>query len=139
MTPLTLEWVEKAEGDFSAALLLLRARKAPNFDASAFHAQQCAEKYLKARLQEAAIPFQRTHDLGALLDLLLPIEPSWAIMRPRLDLLSAAAVEIRYPGRSASKQTAKEAKRLLAKCGPSSGVILGYRCDSISKPAKATG
>ncbi len=52
MKPLTREWVEKAEGDFATARRELRARKDPNYDAACFHAQQCAEKYLKACLQE---------------------------------------------------------------------------------------
>jgi HEPN domain-containing protein len=40
------EWVEKAEGDFRTAEREARVRKAPNYDAVCFHAQQCAEKYL---------------------------------------------------------------------------------------------
>jgi HEPN domain-containing protein len=63
MTLLTDEWVKKGENDFNIALLLLRARKTPDYDGACFHAQQCAEKYLKARLQEAGIAFPRTHDL----------------------------------------------------------------------------
>jgi HEPN domain-containing protein len=54
MNPITLEWVEKAEGDFAAAERELAVVVDPNYDAVCFHAQQCAEKYLKARLQEAA-------------------------------------------------------------------------------------
>ncbi len=53
MKPVTAEWVEKAEGDFATAGRELRAAPAPNFDAACFHAQQCAEKYLKACLIEA--------------------------------------------------------------------------------------
>lgn len=48
MQPLTTEWVQKAEGDLTTARRELRARSAPNYDACCFHAQQCAEKYLKA-------------------------------------------------------------------------------------------
>ena len=89
MKPLTREWVDKAEGDFITARRELRARKVPNYDAACFHAQQCAEKYLKARLQEEGIAFSRTHDLATLLDLLLPVEPSWAVMRSDLDRLTS--------------------------------------------------
>src|SRR6266852_9206884 len=70
MQPLTAEWVDKAEGDFATLLREIRARKRPNYDSACFHAQQCTEKYLKARLQEAGIPFGKTHDLPALLHLL---------------------------------------------------------------------
>ena len=67
MKPLTREWVEKGEGDRSTARRELRVRKSPNFDAVCFHAQQCAEKYLKALLQErgAAIPRGRTANTQA--------------------------------------------------------------------------
>ena len=88
MKPLTSEWVAKAEGDFATMLREVRVRKAPNYDAVCFHAQQCVEKYLKARLQEADCPFGRTHNLSALLDLLLPIEPSWEVLSPYLRTLT---------------------------------------------------
>jgi len=109
MNQLTVEWVDKAEGDFSTALRELRARKSPNYDAACFHAQQCVEKYLKARLQEAGIVFSRTHNLIFLLDLLLPIEPEWDIFRQKLLGLNAFAVAYRYPGASADKDTARQA------------------------------
>lgn len=112
MNPLTLEWVDKAEGDFTTALRELRARKSPNYDAACFHAQQCAEKYLKARLQEAVIAFSRTHNLTVLLDLLLPVEPGWDKLRTKLLALTAFSVAYRYPGASADKDTAREALNL---------------------------
>jgi len=57
----------------------------------------CRE-YLKARLAHSGVTFPRIHDLGALLDLVLPLEPSWEPLRDDLDSLSSQAVEIRYPG-----------------------------------------
>ena len=59
MTPLTQEWVDKAEGDWNALGREMRARKSPNYDDACFHAQQCAEKYLKARLVEAGRVFRK--------------------------------------------------------------------------------
>lgn len=50
MKPMTTEWVAKAEGDFAMVLREARARKNPCYDGACFHAQQCAGKYLKARL-----------------------------------------------------------------------------------------
>ena len=112
MKPLTREWVEKAEGDFTTASRELRARKSPNYDAACFHAQQCAEKYLKALLQEQEISFGRTHNLSALLDLFVPIEPFWETSRSDLRALAVFAVEVRYPGESADKEDAREAVRI---------------------------
>lgn len=60
MNELTDEWVEKAEGDFATAGREMRARRRPNFDAACFHAQQVAEKYLKAFLQEHDQSFPKT-------------------------------------------------------------------------------
>ena len=108
MTPLTSEWIEKAEGDYHSALRELRARKHPNYDAACFHAQQCAEKYLKGRLQEDGTRFKKTHDLSALLDLLLSRHPLWEVWRDELAALSDYAVEYRYPGETADKQAARE-------------------------------
>jgi HEPN domain-containing protein len=109
MNPLTVEWIDKAEGDLTTSLRELRARKSPNYDAACFHAQQCVEKYLKARLQEAEISFSKTHNLIVLLDLLLPMEPSFDIFRSKLLALNTFAVAYRYPGVSADKDTAREA------------------------------
>ena len=108
MKQLTQEWVEKAEGDFRTARRELQAERLPNYDAVCFHAQQCAEKYLKARLQEADIPFPKIHNLTLLLDLLLPIEPELEELRSALATLTTFAVEVRYPGFSADQAVAEE-------------------------------
>lgn len=113
MKPITREWIKKAEGDFATAQREIRARKSPNYDASCFHSQQCVEKYLKARLQEANIPFGKTHDLSALLDLALAIEPSWDALREDLRALTVFAVSYRYPGDAADSEIAREA---VARC-----------------------
>ena len=107
MKPSTLEWVNKAEADFATTLRELRARRQPNYDAACFHAQQCIEKYLKARLIEAGIPFPRSHDLEELLDLSLPLEPLWEVFRNQLIDLTTFAVAFRYPGESAARDMAK--------------------------------
>ena len=109
MKPETAERIAKADGDYEAAGLLLRARKHPNYDAACFHAQQCAEKYLKARLTEGGVAFPRTHSLTALLHLLTPIGLGWAMLKPEAAQLTAYAVEFRYPGKSSDKPLAREA------------------------------
>ncbi len=106
MQPATTEWVAKAEGDFTTACREYRARKCPNYDAACFHSQQCAEKYLKALLQEDNHAFDKTHDLVRLLSLLSPTI-GLAALRGNLAMLSAAAVEYRYPGEFATRETAK--------------------------------
>jgi len=112
MQPLTTEWIQKAEGDLTTAQRELRARLNPNYDAACFHAQQCAEKYLKALLQEAQIPFGKTHNLSLLLDLLPERHSGLELLRPTLAILNAYAVEYRYPGESAEKEVARQAVML---------------------------
>ena len=112
MKRLVREWAAKAEADFASAGRELRARKSPNYDDACFHAQQCAEKYLKALLQQAGVPFARTHNLLALLDLLRPTDPAWELLRPALERLTAFAAAFRYPGEAADKALAQEALAL---------------------------
>jgi len=112
MKPLTSEWVEKAEEDFATANREIRVRKTPNFDAVCFHAQQCAGKHLKALLQEANLPFGKTHHLISQLNLLISAYPSWELFRPHLQNLNAYSVSIRYPGESADKVVARDALKL---------------------------
>lgn len=109
MKRITAEWVEKAEGDYAVALRESRVRKSPNPDAICFHAQQCAEKYLKGRLAEAGTDFGKTHNLVTLLDQVLPVEPLWESFRADLVHLSVFAAAFRYPGESADRNTAKDA------------------------------
>ena len=97
------------------ALRELQAGNAPNYDAVCFHTQQCAEKYLKARLQEANITIERTHNLSRLLDALLPVEPTWDTLRSYLRALTVYAINFHYPGDSADKEEAQEAVRLCRK------------------------
>ena len=105
----TREWIKKAESDYQLALTLSRRRKLTFYDQACFHCQQSAEKYLKARLEEADIISPKTHDLKKLLNLALPVEPMWAALLPALTALSDYGVVFRYPGSEASAQDMKEA------------------------------
>ena len=97
MKSTTAEWVAKAEVDYDTVCTLRKSRKRSRFDPICFHAQQCVEKYLKARLNEAGVRFGKTHDLAALLDLLRPVQPLWLGMRGPVDSLTQYGVAIRYP------------------------------------------
>ncbi len=111
MKPLTLEWIEKAERDFSTMEREYRVRKEPNYDGVCFHAQQCAEKYLKAQIVETGLPVPKSHDLVFLLEKLLPIRPMFEFLREDLAYLSDFSVTFRYPGESAEKETALEGRK----------------------------
>lgn len=60
------EWIAKAEGDWEALEILL-TRNTPGLrDAVVFHAQQCVEKLLKARLIQLGQAVDKIHDLATL-------------------------------------------------------------------------
>ena len=111
MGPIAAEWVAKAEGDFAMMERECQAGENPNYDGICFHAQQCAEKYLKARLCEADVSFSKIHDLVALLEQALDAEPKWEAFRQDLAYLSDFAVTFRYPGDSADRESALDAQR----------------------------
>jgi HEPN domain-containing protein len=110
MKQITREWVDKAEADFAAALIRRKSRKKHSRDIVCFHLQQCVEKYLKGRMEEAGVAFPKTHDVLKLLDLALTVEPMWIALRPAMSAISVHAVETRYPGRDT---TPAEARSLL--------------------------
>ena len=107
----TREWVKKAEEDHLAALDLARRRRVLLHNSVCFHCEQCAEKYLKARMEEAGLRIPKTHDLEVLLNALLPAEPLWASLRSALQDLTDFAVDFRYPGNQATKKDAQTALR----------------------------
>ncbi len=63
------EWLSKATEDLAVAELILESDVAARW-AACFHAQQAAEKSLKAMLVAQGIDFPRTHALEVLVDLL---------------------------------------------------------------------
>lgn len=113
MNDLVTEWIDKAESDYRTAEREARVRRGPSYDIACFHAQQCAEKYLKALLIHHQIPFRPIHDLEVLLELALPINSDLEHIRDPLLLLNDYAVDIRYPGESATKEEAQDAVRAM--------------------------
>ena len=109
MKPTTAEWVAKAEGDFLTAGRELRARRSPNYDAVCFHAQQCAEKYLKAVLQEGEKHIPKIHNLIELMLFCEEIDSSFEMLRADLVTMERFSVRTRYPGETAEKGDAQSA------------------------------
>jgi HEPN domain-containing protein len=107
--PLIPEWIAKAEQDWQAALQLLANRPEVVPDVIAFHAQQSAEKYLKALLLQAGEDPPPIHSLGAVLDLVILHHPEGEALREDAESLSPFAVRFRYPGYSLTVDKAREA------------------------------
>ncbi len=114
-----LAWMKRARSDLQLGRVAVRSKGVLPEDAC-FHAQQCAEKALKALLLHLDIEFPRTHAIEVLLDLLkvhgmeIPASVDDAFE------LTEYAVQARYPGEwepvtQAEAQRALElAARLLA-------------------------
>ena len=89
------EWLRFAHDDLAAARLLLTDAELPARMAC-FHAQQAAEKALKASLVQAAIQFRKTHDLAVLVAL-QPEPVRSEVSNLDLQRLQQWAVDARYP------------------------------------------
>ncbi len=89
-------WLEKAEHDLLNIENNVAAKNVP-WDTVAYHAQQCAEKYLKALLTFLQIEFPKTHDLTEL-NALLPKNHVLDIEPRTLERLNPYSIEGRYPG-----------------------------------------
>ena len=90
------EWLRHARSDLAVA----RQPCQPEvlLETLCFHAQQAAEKSLKAVLVARQIPFPYTHDLARLITLVRAAGLPW---RDELDAtagLAPYAVAVRYPG-----------------------------------------
>lgn len=98
-------------------------RRKPNFTFIAcFHAQQCAEKYLKALLLLHQSQFAKTHDLVALQGQCEQAGVIVSIETRLLNDLTEYAVRTRYPGdlpspeeAQSAYQTAKLVRKLVRK------------------------
>ena len=110
MNPLLNEWIRKAEGDFRTMERESRARKYKNHDAICFHAQQCCEKYLKACILKSGKEPRKIHDLSALLEQVILVNPEWNIFRTDMAWLTQFGVSFRYPGESANLQFSNDAR-----------------------------
>ncbi|MBE7558641.1 HEPN domain-containing protein [bacterium] len=105
-------WVEKAENDLKNAAHTLKLGEDCPTDTVCFHAQQCVEKYLKALLVLAGVPFPRTHDISELLALSPPSVPVQLSLDEQRRL-TLYATTTRYPG-DEEPVTLEEARRAVA-------------------------
>ncbi len=70
----------------------------PSYDSVGFHAQQAAEKALKALFVRHQVRFGKTHEMGALLELAEQAAPGIRGQLADAEALTPYAVDARYPG-----------------------------------------
>jgi HEPN domain-containing protein len=90
-------WLNKAVEDLRAGSHLLVAEP-PLSGPAAFHAQQAAEKSMKALLTWRDVPFRKVHDLGELGRQCAAIDPTLEAVCRRAEGLTVFAWAFRYPG-----------------------------------------
>jgi HEPN domain-containing protein len=90
-------WLRKARNDWVSCKRIMQPEPAAT-DTAAFHCQQAVEKTLKAYLVSAGTPFEKTHDLGYLLELCERTDTAFAELRDKAEPLTLFAVGFRYPG-----------------------------------------
>lgn len=91
------EWLIRAERDL---LVAQRALQGPTIlgEAAVYHAQQAAEKALKAFLAAHNRALRRTHDLVELVTECEALDPAFARLLNAARVLTPYAVRFRYPG-----------------------------------------
>jgi HEPN domain-containing protein len=93
----TREWVRNAENDFRTAKHLFESGEEYAYGVT-FHAQQTAEKYLKAFLVWHQIEFIKTHDIAILIESAETIASDISETLGEVPELTPYGVEYRYPG-----------------------------------------
>lgn len=89
-------WISYAEDDIGLARYAMKMPGSRPYRLIAYHAQQCAEKYLKAYLVYQDTDFPYTHDIGKLLKLCG--SHHWIEKLKETDKLTPYAITARYPG-----------------------------------------
>jgi HEPN domain-containing protein len=91
------QWLAFGDEDLRMAQHAFSLAGPPPYRLIAYHAQQCAEKYLKAYLVLHGIHFPYTHDLSRLLELCAE-QAGWAEELREAEELTPYAITARYPG-----------------------------------------
>jgi HEPN domain-containing protein len=94
---ITDQWLIKAEQDMKASQTLAGSVP-PLLYPACFHAQQAAEKFIKALLTKLQIEFPKTHSIERLIELLYPELPDVCSEIMEAADLTHYGVEVRYPG-----------------------------------------
>lgn len=107
------QWLDKARKDLATGEIILR-EDFEDYENSGFHAQQAAEKFIKAFLVRHQIQFPKSHDIALLRQLVARVDSKLAEKLATADALTPYGVEFRYPGDlpSVSRDEGETALRL---------------------------
>jgi len=125
-------WLCKAELDLRAAAHEISAPEEGLWGDVMFHAQQAAEKAMKAFLAWHDVPFRKTHNLEELGRQCVALDATLGTLADQAAPLTEYAWKFRYPGES-DEPTREEAEQALAAAQSVSEAILS-RLPSEAQP-----
>ncbi len=106
-----MQWLSLADEDLNLASHALGLGAKSPYRLIAYHAQQCAEKYLKAFLVYNNVDFPYTHNIRRLLKFCAELA-TWPQNLTNAEELTPYAITARYPGEEEEVSEA-EAKRAI--------------------------
>jgi HEPN domain-containing protein len=105
------QWLQYGDDDLLLARHGLTLKSGVPYRLIAYHAQQCAEKHLKAYLVFHAVDFPYTHNLARLIELAQQ-KREWPDSLLDAEELTPYAITARYPGED-EPVSAEEANRAI--------------------------
>lgn len=108
------QWLIHGDEDLRLAVHAMTLQgEEPPYRPIAYHAQQCAEKYLKAFLVYCVVDFPYTHNISILLEL-CGEHADWPVELQDSEQLTLYSITTRYPGEDEqiSEAEAKQAIEL---------------------------
>jgi HEPN domain-containing protein len=118
---LAKEWIRYAKSDLNTANHMFNDVQPKETEISCYHAQQCAEKSLKACLIAMKTELPYIHDLVELISLCTAQETSFSAIQPYCVSLNPYGVQVRYPNELAvddniTAQAINYAEKILEFC-----------------------
>ncbi len=118
-------WFRKADNDLRTAEYTMTMDNPP-YDTVCFHAQQCAEKYIKGFLAFHEIDFPKTHSIEDIVLLCKDVAPSLESEIGDVEVLSIYAVETRYPAEMYYEIPEEKAREAIDLAKKVKSVVLKY-------------
>lgn len=91
------KWFISADEDLRGAMALHDLDPLKYMRLVPYHCQQAAEKSIKGYLTFKKIKFEKTHDIGQLATLILPLRPELESQLREAGRLTIFAIQFRYP------------------------------------------
>jgi len=102
-------WFLNADEDLRGAIALHDLDSSKYMRFVPYHCQQAAEKSIKGYLAYSKVKFEKTHDIGQLASLILPLRPELESQLREAAKLTIYAIQFRYPD-AGDEPTADDSK-----------------------------